>query len=158
MNTIFHQILRFPHGPFFPSLFSFFTSSYNFEVNRHEKVGQKRETANCEVEVKKTWIRGLFLPSFSLRNTNVQFSWLPLHCICKIYPNPAILWIWGPLEKLWEMLTRIFWSWKVHHIWFTFIPTLNFLMTSGLHDIIAKKGVTQLPGSCNRYTVHSVAF
>ena len=60
-------------GPFFPSLFSFFTSSYNFEVNRHEKVGQKRETANCNVEAKKIWFTGLFMPSFSLKNTNVQF-------------------------------------------------------------------------------------
>ena len=50
MNTILHQILRFPRGPFFSSLFSLFTSSYNFEVNRHEKVGQKRETANFKVE------------------------------------------------------------------------------------------------------------
>ena len=35
-------------GQFFSSRISFFTSYYNFEVNRHEKVGQKRETANFE--------------------------------------------------------------------------------------------------------------
>ena len=44
------------------------------------------------------------------------------------------------------MLARIFLPWKVRHIWFTLIPTLNFLITSRLHDEIAKKGVTQLPG------------
>ena len=46
MNTILHQFLRFPLWAFFYSRISFFTSYYNFEVNRHEKVGQKRETAN----------------------------------------------------------------------------------------------------------------
>ena len=48
MNTILHQFLRFPLWAFFYSRISFFTSYYNFEVNRHEKVGQKRETANFE--------------------------------------------------------------------------------------------------------------
>ena len=36
-------------GQFFSSRISFFTSYYNFEVNRHEKVGQKREKA-CNSE------------------------------------------------------------------------------------------------------------
>ena len=78
---------------------------------------------------------------------------IAMHCIGKIYPRPAIYWIWGPFEKQWEMLARIFLPWKVRHIWFTFIPTLNFLITSRLHNIIAKKGVTQPPGSCDPYTV-----
>ena len=34
-------------GQFISSRLSFFTSSYNFEVNRHEKVGQKREKARA---------------------------------------------------------------------------------------------------------------
>ena len=51
------------------------------------------------------------------------------------------------------MLARIFLPWKVRHIWFTLIPTLNFLITSRLQDVIAKKGVTQPPGSCDQYTV-----
>ena len=63
MNTILHQILRFPRGPFFSSLFSLFTSSYNFEVNRHEKVGQKRETANF----KDIRLRGGHYNIFGLR-------------------------------------------------------------------------------------------
>ena len=44
----------------------------------------------------------------------------------------------------------------MRHIWFTFIPTLNFWITSRLHEILAKKGVTQPPGSCDQYTVHCV--
>ena len=31
------------------------------------------------------------------------------------------------------------WTTLVHHIWFTLIPTLNFLITSRLLDILAKK-------------------
>ena len=37
------------------------------------------------------------------------------------------------------MLARIFLPLKVRHIWFTLIPMFNFLITSRLHDIIAKK-------------------
>ena len=51
------------------------------------------------------------------------------------------------------MLARIFLPQKVRHIWFTFIPTFKFLITSRLHDVLAKKGVTQPPGSCDQYTV-----
>ena len=42
----FTSIFMFSSGrQFFSSRFSFFTSSYNFEVNLHEKVGQKIEKA-----------------------------------------------------------------------------------------------------------------
>ena len=44
----FTSIFTFPSVGIFYSRISFFTSYYNFEVNRHEKVGQKRETANFE--------------------------------------------------------------------------------------------------------------
>ena len=87
MNTILHQILRFPRGPFFSSLFSLFTSSYNFEVNRHEKVGQKRETANFKVEAlnDSQFIFALF--SRSLQDTNVKFFELsPCYLTSKIKP------------------------------------------------------------------------
>ena len=63
MNTILHQFLRFPLWAFFYSRISFFTSYYNFEVNRHEKVGQKRETANF----KDIRLRGGHYNIFGLR-------------------------------------------------------------------------------------------
>ena len=48
-KVIYINFHVFPSGgQFFSSRISFFTSYYNFEVNRHEKVGQKRETANFE--------------------------------------------------------------------------------------------------------------
>ena len=80
MNTILHQILRFPRGPFFSSLFSLFTSSYNFEVNRHEKVGQKRETANFKVEA-LNMTHSLFLPSFPDPSEIQISSFLSYHCV-----------------------------------------------------------------------------
>ena len=46
--------------------------------------------------------------------------------------------IWGPFEKQCKMLARILLPWNVRHIQFTFIPTLNFLITLRLDNIIAK--------------------
>ena len=51
------------------------------------------------------------------------------------------------------MLARFFKPWKVRHTWFTFIPTLKFLITSRLYYILAKKDVMQPTGSCDQYTV-----
>ena len=64
-------------GPFFSSLFSFFTSSYNFEVNRHEKVGQKREKACCTWKWEKPFRERIFLwkPKVSQCSGNPFLGW-----------------------------------------------------------------------------------
>ena len=68
-------------------------------------------------------------------------------------PKPRYLVKLRTIREAMQNARRNFLPWKVRHIWFTLIPTLNFLITSRLHQILAKKGVTQPPGSCGQYTV-----
>ena len=61
----------FPHvGNFFLPVFLFFTSSYNFEVNRHEKVSQKSEKpAAPNVEMEKLEKDDLIFMSSKIRSS-----------------------------------------------------------------------------------------